>query len=235
MADEKQIAPLNISVKKGVLNGNVYDILTPDEYLKYKNTNNSNLDNLAVSVRHNNEDIILPVIPDREYSDNVVTPGVYTVGCGPLTVYKYPKDKDLDKFKPNKIIEFSNNDSLEEILDKKEVLSTFTEPWVTGTDNTTFCPINDDDLPEMIAIKSALNAKHVDFDTYAPRFGANFPNNKRQLKNNSATLKFIKTFCDALDLDVELTIKDKQGRVANPMNKVIHVSLTDLSSTDNSL
>lgn len=230
--DENKIKPFDISIKKGVLNGIVYDILTPEEYLAYKNANSS-LDNLAVSVQRNNEDIILPVITDKEYSENIVTPGVYPVG--PLNVYKMPKDKDIHNFKPSKIIEFSNNDSLEEILDKKEVLSTFTEPWVTATDNTTICPINDDDLPEMIAIKSALNAKHVDFDSYAPRFGANFPNNKRQLKNNTATLKFIKTFCDALDLDVELTIKDKEGKIANPMNKVIHVSLTDLSSTDNTL
>lgn len=227
------IKPLNVSIRKGVLNGTVYDIISREEYLKYKNIENSNLENLAVSVDCNGEEIILPVITDREYSDNVVTPGVYP--AGPLNVFKLPKDKDVSRFKPNKIIEFSNNDTMEEILNKKEVLSTFTEPWIASTDNTTICPINEDDQPEMVAIKSALNAKHVDFDSYAPRFGMNFPNNKRQLKNNSATLKFIKTFCDALDLDAELTIKDKSSKVANPMNKVIHVSLTDLSSQDNSL
>ena len=231
--DVKELQPLNISVSKGVLNGKVYDILTPEEYLKYKTIKDSTLDNLAIKVNRNNSDIILPVITDRAYSDNILTPGVYPVG--PVSIYKYPKDSDIDKYKPTKTIEFSNNDTLEQILDKKDVLNSFTEPWVTSTDNTTICTINEDDQPEMVAIKSALNAKHVDFDSYAPRFGANFPNNKRQLKNPSATLKFIKTFCDALDLDAELTIKDKNDKVANPMNKVIHVSLTDLSSTDNSL
>ena len=231
--DQKNLSPLNVSVSKGVLNGTVYDIVTPEEYLRYKTAENSNLDNLAVKVKHNNQDIVLPVITDRPYSDNILTPGVYPVG--PLNIYKYPKQIDLEKYKPSKIIEFSNNDTLEQILDKKDVLNSFTEPWVTSTDNTTICTINDDDQPEMIAIKSALNAKHVDFDSYAPRFGVNFPNNKRQLKNPSATLKFIKTFCEALDLDAELTIKDKSSKVPNPMGKVIHVSLTDLSSTDNSL
>ena len=231
--NEDNIKPLDISVKKGVLNGTVYDILDVEEYLRYKNIDNSNLDNLAVAANCNGQDIILPVVTDKEYTDSVMTPGVYP--AGPLNVFKYPKDKDVDRYKPNKIIEFSNNDSMEELLNKKEVLSTFTEPWIAATDNTTICPISEDDQPEMVAIKSALNAKHVDFDSYAPRFGMNFPNNKRQLKNNSATLKFIKTFCEALDLDAELTIRDKSSKVANPMNKVIHVSLTDLSSQDNSL
>ena len=229
----EDVTQLNISYCKGVLNKNVYDILTPEEYLRYKNIENSNLDNLAVKVTYNDEEIVLPVITDRQYSDNTVTPGVYPVG--PINIYKYPKPQDVNKYKPTKMIEFTNNDTMEQLLSKKEVLNSFTEPWVTSTDNTTICPIVDDDQPEMIAIKSALNAKRVDFDSYAPRFGVNFPNNKRQLKNNSATLKFIKTFCDALDLDAELTIKDKAGKIANPMNKVIHVSLTDLSSTDNNI
>ena len=172
---------------------------------------------------------------DRKYSESVVTPGVYPVG--PLNVYKYPKGQDITKYKKSNVnvVNFSNNDSLEEVLTKQDSLRNFSEPWVTSTDNTTVCHINEDDQPEMVAIKSALNAKHVDFDSYAPRFGVNFPNNKRHLNNNSATLKFIKTFCDCLDLDAELTLKDKNPNVPNPMNKVIHISLTDLSATDNKL
>lgn len=231
--DEINIKPLDVSLCKGVINGNVYDILAPEDLARYKNVKDSTLENLAVRTKYNDEEIVLPVITDRSYSDNVATPGVYPVG--PLNIYKYPKEQDIEKYRPTKTIVFSNNDSMEALLEKKEVLQSFNEPWLTSTDNTTVCTINDDDQPEMIAIKSALNAKHVDFDSYAPRFGVNFPNNKRQLKSNSATLKFIKTFCDALDLDAELTIKDKNPKVHNPMNKVIHVSLTDLSSTDNLL
>ena len=231
--DASQILPLNVSYCKGVLNGTVYDILTPEEFIRYKTVEDSSLENLAVKKDYMGKEIVLPVIVDRPYSDNNTTAGVYPVG--PLSVYLYPQEQDINRYIPTKVTKFSNSESLEQILEKKEVLNSFNEPWVTSTDNTTICTINDDDAPEMVAIKTALNAKQVDFDSYAPRFGVNFPNNKRQLKNSTATLKFIKTFCEALDLDAELTIKDKSNKVANPMNKVIHISLTDLSSTDNQL
>lgn len=227
--DQSNIMPLNVSICRGVINGAVYDIVSQEEYLKYK-TNNCPLDNLAVKTNCNGEEIILPVQVDKQYSGNNITPGIYP--CGPMTVFKYPKENEINKYKPTKIVEFNNSNSIEEVLEKKEILENYTEPWVSTTDNATLCSINSDDQPEMRAIKSALNAKHIDIDSYAYRFGNNFPNNKRQLKNNSATLKFIKTFCDALDMDAELIIKDKEGKIPNPMNKVIHVSLTDLTSTD---
>lgn len=234
--DNNELTPLNISMSKGVLNGNIYDIVSLEEYKKYKNTKDSSLENMAVETKtESGEEVILPVITDKQYSDNVLTPGVYPVG--PISVLKYPREQDLKKYQKSNvnIINFSNNDSLEEILTKKESLRSFSEPWVTSTDSTTICPISEEDQPEMKAIKAALNAKHVDFNAYAPRFGQNFPNNKRQLNNNSATLKFIKTFCECLDLDAELTLKDKNPNVPNPMGKVIHVSLTDLAAPDNNI
>ena len=231
--DEANIKPLDFSVSKGVLNGSIYDILTPEELTKYKQSSSQDLTNLAVKINCKDEEIILPVITNKQYTDNVMTPGVYPMG--PLNFYKYPEEKDIDKYKPIKMVTFSNSDSLEAVLGKQEILQSFNEPWVTSTDNATICPINDDDQPEMVAIKSALNSKHIDFDSYAPRFGINFPNNKRQLKSPSATLKFIKTFCDALDIEAELILKDRKPDVPNPMGKVIQVSLTDLSSQDNQL
>ena len=97
-----------------------------------------------------------------------------------------------------------------------------TEPWITSPDNITTFPISSDDQPEMKALKLALNAKHIDFDKYAPRFGSNFPNDKRQLKNPSATLNIIKRFCDNCDMECELVFKDKNTGVPNPMNKEIY-------------
>ena len=73
----------------------------------------------------------------------------------------------------------------------------------------------------------ALNAKHIDIDKYAGRFGENFPNDKRQLKNNNATLKIIKRFCENCDMEAILIFKDKNPDVPNPMNKEVVVSLTE--------
>jgi hypothetical protein len=79
----------------------------------------------------------------------------------------------------------------------------------------------------MRALKMALNAKHIDIDKYAGRFGENFPNDKRQLKNNNATLKIIKRFCENCDMEAFLTFRDKSDDVPNPMGTEIVVSLTD--------
>ena len=84
----------------------------------------------------------------------------------------------------------------------------------------------------MRALKMALNAKNIDIDRYAGRFGENFPNDKRQLKNGSATLKIIKRFCDNCDVEAVLTFKDRSPDVPNPMNTEITVSLTDFVYDD---
>ena len=78
----------------------------------------------------------------------------------------------------------------------------------------------------MVALKMALNSKHIDIDKYAGRFGDNYPNDKRQLKLESATLKIIKRFCENCDMDAILILKDKDENVPNPMGKEIKVSLT---------
>ena len=73
----------------------------------------------------------------------------------------------------------------------------------------------------------ALNAKNIDIDKYAARFGDNYPNDKRQLKNSNATLKIIKRFCENCGMEAILTFRDKNPDVPNPMNTEITVSLTD--------
>ena len=101
------------------------------------------------------------------------------------------------------------------------------EPFITSPDNITNIPIRDTDQPEMRGLKMALNAKNIDIDRYAGRFGSNFPNDKRQLKNGTATLKIIKRFCENCDMDAILTFRDKGADVPNPMNTEISVSLTE--------
>ena len=84
----------------------------------------------------------------------------------------------------------------------------------------------------MVCLKEALNAKNIDFDKYAPRFGANFPNDKRQLKSNSATLNIIKRFCENCDMEARLILQDKNPGVPNPIGRRIEVSLTGTNIYD---
>jgi hypothetical protein len=67
---------------------------------------------------------------------------------------------------------------------------------------------------------------HCDIGKYNQRFGQNFPNDKRQLKNSSVTLKIIDRYCDNLDMEAILTIRDREPGVPNPINRPISISLT---------
>jgi hypothetical protein len=112
------------------------------------------------------------------------------------------------------------------ILEKEETISRMAEPWITSPDNISRFVISEDDQPEMVALKQALNSKQIDLDKYAMRFGQNFPNDKRQLRTHSATLNIIKRFCENLDMDAILILKDKHPSVPNPMGREIEVNLT---------
>jgi hypothetical protein len=117
--------------------------------------------------------------------------------------------------------------NVKELIESGESLLKLDEQFITTPDNITKIPVTSLDEPEMKAIKTAINEKKVDIDKYAGRFGANFPNDKRQLKNNQITLNIIKRFCNNMDMEALLVIKDKNSNVPNPLNKEIVVSLTE--------
>ena len=211
--------PLKIKVTKAVVNGCMYDVIDYDTYIKNKDSIGPGT---AISTEHTGKIVVLPV--RGKYTSAPSMPGVYS--AGPLDFFVYPSE-DSDQYSPKKMVEISNRDSMKEILKKEETLTRMANPWITSPDNVTKFPIEEDDQPEMRCLKMALNEKNVDFDKYAPRFGANFPNDKRQLKNKSATLNIIKRFCENMDMSCDIILRDKNPNVANPMRKEIRVSLTD--------
>lgn len=219
-----EIKPLNIHVLKAVTNGQVYDVMSYDEYGKLKEIPKG----VAILEEYNALKVLLPV--KGEYTGQII-PGVYSSGAVDFVVYP-TNQSQMEEYMPTKIVDISNTNSMKEILQKEETLTRLAEPWITNPDNITKFPINEDDQPEMKCLKSALNSKNMDFDKYAPRFGENFPNDKRQLKNSSATLNIIKRFCEKCDMEAILVLKDKKPDVPNPIGKEISVSLTDNYCSD---
>ena len=73
---------------------------------------------------------------------------------------------------------------------------------------------------------AVINAKNIDIDKYADRFGENFPNDKRKLKDEKITLFLLKRMAECLDMNVDLIISDKSPNVPNPIGIPIKVSLT---------
>lgn len=219
------INPLNIKISRCVLDGQMYELHSYEDFIKEKNI----VPNSALLEEYNGEKIVLPY---RGNYDTQTThlPGIYNAGC--IDIVVMPNEEDRIKFTPSKIVEMSNNNSIKEILERKDVIAHLDEPWITSPDNITQFNITEDDKPEMICLKTALNAKHVDIDKYAPRFKDNFPNDKRQLKNNGATLNIIKRFCENMDMECLLTLRDKNPDVPNPIGQEITISITDNYPSD---
>lgn len=219
------IKPLNVNVKRAVINGQSYELTTYDEYASDVSIANRSM---GILEEYKGNQIVLPY--KGKYSGNTNIPGIYNAGCVDFVVY--PEDEKLEQYIPRKIIDFSNSDSIRESLEKSELIERLKEPWITSPDNITVLPIFKDDQPEMIVLKESINDKGIDLDKYAPRFGDNYPNDKRQTKNKSATLNIIKRFCEKLDMEAILTLRNKNPNVPNPMSKEFSISLTDYNASD---
>ena len=217
-----EIPPLNVSITKAAINGQVVDVVDYEEYCKHIDCYSGRND-VAIPTTMKGKDILLPV--KGKYSNNVTLPGVYNAGCVDFLIY--PDEAFVERYIAKDFISMSNTDDIKELIKNGDAARKLDEPFITSPDSITCIPIKDSDQPEMKGLKMALNAKNIDIDKYAARFGDNYPNDKRQLKNSNATLKIIKRFCENCDMEAILIFKDKNPNVPNPMNTEITVSLTD--------
>ena len=214
------IAPLNVKLKRCIIGGQMYDLVSYDDYIEQEPMRSNST---AIMEEYKGDNIVLPY--RGKFSGQQVLPGIYNAGCIDFCVY--PDENMTSQYIPYKIIDINNTMAMKDILEKEDVMARLDEPWITSPDNITKFPINDADQPEMVCLKTALNEKEIDFDKYSPRFGDNFPNDKRQLKNNGATLNIIKRFCEKCDMEAILTLRDKNQNVPNPIGREISVSLTE--------
>lgn len=220
----QQIKPLDIDIKRTISNGRIYEMVDFDTYgknpEKYIGRNDVGIE---VEDKVHDETLVLPL--RDTYSGNPITPGVYNAGAIDFTVM--PDQSNYQKYIPGKTVSLGSKMDAKEIIESGESLSRLDEPFITTPDNITTIPVTSMDEPEMRGLKQAINEKHVDLDKYAGRFGNNFPNDKRQLRNNAVTLNIIKRFCNNMDMDAILIFKDKRKDVPNPIGREIVVSLTD--------
>ena len=217
-----EIPPLKVSITKAAINGQVVDVVDYDEYSSHIDCYSGRND-VAIPVDMRGREILLPI--KGSYSSNVTLPGVYNAGCVDFLIY--PDEAFAERYIPKDFISMSNTDDIKELIKNGDAARKLDEPFITSPDSITCIPIKETDQPEMKGLKMALNAKNIDIDKYAARFGDNYPNDKRQLKNSNATLKIIKRFCENCDMEAILTFRDKNPDVPNPMNTEITVSLTD--------
>ena len=165
--DMNNLPVLNMNIMKAVANGQVYEVITYDEYCENMNRYLGRSD-IGIMFDHgNDEKVILPL--RSEYVEKPISPGVYN--AGPIDFINMPDESVAQKYIPNKIISISNLDDVQDIIKSGEEIKRLDEPFITTPDEITQIPINIEDQPEMKALKMALNEKHMDIDKYANRFG----------------------------------------------------------------
>jgi hypothetical protein len=222
------IPKLNVSVTKAATNGQVVDVVEYDDYASNKKLYEDRTD-IAIPIETKNGNVLLPVRGDYPTNGSVpITPGVYRGGCVDFIIE--PDPAFVDRYVPRNMITMSNNDDIKDLIAAEEKSKKLDEPFITSPDNITNIPIKESDQPEMIALKTAINLKNTDVDNYAGRFGSNYPNDKRQLKSESATLNIIKRYCKNMDMEAILILKDANPDVPNPMGREVVISLTDPQS-----
>ena len=161
--------------------------------------------------------------PIRNSTD--IRPGVYQTN-GPFAIFVDPSDSDASKYDKENIINFNDVSSLRDIIEKQNQLRTAERAILTTVDNLFVPPVDQNDAPEMKALKEAICLKQIDIDKYAQRFGRNFNNDKRLLKKDSITMSKLRCTMEALDMKGTLIIEDKSPDVPNPIGKKIVVELT---------
>ena len=213
-----------MNLKTTNVDGRIVDVISEEEYMEKWNMFHDQLNpSVAVEIMGaNGENYILPF---RGKNDD--RPGIYQEGC--VDFFKEGEEYRSNNFD---IIDFSDVTTIQEFMNKNSQIRTMETNILTDIDSVFAPKIADDDSPEMKAFKEAICSKKIDINKYAPRFGDNFLNDKRILKSGSITLNKLVSMCEKLDIEAELSLRDADSNVPNPIGKEIKVILTNGSEDD---
>lgn len=213
-----------MDLKTATVDGKIMDVVSEDKYRsEYETyTNPSLISSTAVEVSDQNG--VGYVLPFRGKTDD--KPGIYPDGC--IYFIKYPTAQEAPQYRSDSVnmVDFSDVNNISQFLDKNRQIRDMETNVLTDADSIFTPPLNQDDSPEMRAFKQAIASKHMDINRYAPRFGDNYLNDKRILKTSSITMNKLIAMSKKLDIEVELTLRNANSDVANPMDKPITVILT---------
>ena len=206
-------------MKKVKIRDMLYDVVTYPEFCANK----------AMFLRYPESIAVIPydgfVYPIRNPASDV-RPGLYCLGLG-MDWFKIPTSHwDIQEYSQTNVIDFSEAKTLRDVIATQNRLNHEERSILTTINSVTIPTVLETDEPAMVALKEAIIAKHIDLDSYDYRFGeSNFPNDKRLLKKDSISLKKLVSYCNALDIQAQLTLTDSNPDVPNPMGKSITCNL----------
>lgn len=205
------------------INGKLCSVATLEEFLQHPELYNNYF--TAVDVTVHDKRMILPV---RSPLDN--KPGLYIRGIMAEAVV--PPEEDEQQYSADNVVDFTDVTSMSELLDKQAQVRDIERDILTSPDDITVPNISSLDSPEMRGLKEAIREKRIDINKYEDRFGTNFANDKRLLKQHTITNKMLKRLLTALDMKATLVIEDANPDVPNPIGKKIRIDMIGYSDDE---
>lgn len=147
-----------------------------------------------------------------------------------VTVFNPPQsEEDKQEYAASKIIDFSKMKDMRENIAAMDELKGSELSRLSTINNVLILPIQEENSVELKAIKTAINMKKIDADSYKAKFpsDSDFNNDMRALKspdNNNISFFKLKRILDAFDMNATLSIRDKKDAV-NPIGEEISVDL----------
>lgn len=201
-------------MKKAELDGRLYNVCDMNDF-----TDNPELYNPRFTAIQR-DNVVLPV----HTKVGETGPGIYYQDGSMVSMVVKPNDPA--EYSADKIVDFSNPQSIGELIGKQNLIKNIQDEIMTTAENVLCLKISEKCTPEMRALKTAINSKRIDPKMYEDRFDQ-FQNDMRLLKGDSITLAKLVSISEALDISCDLTLRDRDENTPNPMNQVIKLDLTE--------
>ena len=200
---------------RAFINGNMYDVTTPENYRKnpdlYNNKSAVELDGYVYPIRNGNYN------PDM-------------IGYYPGVVYdKYSiptNEEEANAYSTDHMANFNSVTKLQELVTEQNKINTDQMLYLSTPDNI-FRPVIDDikDEPLMIGLKEAIIAKEIDINKYQSKF-KQFSNDRRKFNGHKISLDKAVSTAQSLDMKITAVIEDADPNVPNPIGRKIVIDLT---------
>lgn len=208
-----------MSLRKMAIDGVMYDVVTEEEYFR-----NPQIYTQFTAIL--NQGSVYPIrrVENRPTVSRHYLPGFYPTDA--MSFYVHPNESTASQYSDSRMIDFRAAEDMREYIQTKQRLASAERSILTSIDNVFTPEIDENDTPEMVALKQAIIDKNIDLDKYEPRFGPNYNNDKRLLKKPSITFGKLRAMCEALDIKATITFEDANPDVPNPIGRVITAELT---------
>lgn len=209
-----------INKREILIKDRLYEVVDIEQYAKHSEA----YLNGYVAIDPGVGDYILPVIPSTS-----TEPGIYVRSDAPFSYANEPSEEVSDMYNRKNVIDYGDAKTFKQFIDKQTMVRELENDILSSPDNIFSPTIDPEDSPAMTALKQAVTEKKIDLDKYEPRFGSNYPNDRRIFTKNDISMKMLVRMCNALDIKAVLTLEDQDsdiGEIPNPIGKSISVELT---------